>query len=90
MVTVMLSHEVKNFDDWKVLFDSDEANRASAGLNMHGVFQAHDNPNKVTIIGEAPSAEAVFAFVSNPALKEAMEKGGVISAPEMKILSKVN
>jgi hypothetical protein len=33
--------------------------------------------------------EAIKGFMANPALKEAMEKGGVIGMPDVKILSKI-
>jgi len=42
----------------------------------------------VTLIGEAPSVEALKKFMSNPALKDAMERGGIIGMPEVKILNK--
>ena len=89
MVTVIISHECSNYADWRVVFDADEPNRLNAGFKSTGVYQAVDNPNKITIIGEAPSVEAINGFMSNPALKATMEKGGVIGMPEVKILNKI-
>ncbi len=89
MITVILTHEVKNFSEWKIVFDADEGNRIKGGLLVTGLYQSADNPNMVTITGECPSAEALADFMSNPLLKEAMEKGGVIGIPEVKILNKV-
>lgn len=89
MVTVIISHECKNYSDWKKVFDADEVNRSKAGFKSTGVFQSVDNANKITIIGEAPSVEAVNGFMTNPELKAAMDKGGVIGVPEVKILSKI-
>jgi hypothetical protein len=88
MKTVILSHEVKNYSDWRKVFDADEGNRSKAGLKITGVFQAIDNPNKITMIGEAPSVEALNVFMTNPQLKAAMEKGGVIGMPDVKIFNK--
>jgi len=88
MKTVILNHEVKNYSDWRKVFDEDEVNRSKAGLKITGVFQAIDNPNKITMIGEAPSVEALNVFMSNPALKDAMEKGGVIGMPQVSILNR--
>ena len=89
MVTVIISHECKNYSDWRKVFDADEVNRLKAGFKSTGVYNSFDNANKITILGEAPSVDAIQGFLSNPALKEAMEKGGVIGIPEVKILSKV-
>ena len=88
MVTVIISHEVKNYSNWRIVFDEDEVNRSKAGFKSTGVYQSVGNPNNITIIGEAPSVEAINGFMTNPALKAAMEKGGVLSMPDVKILSK--
>ena len=89
MITVILSHEVKDYSTWRKVYDEDEINRSKAGINLTGVFESIDNPNMITMIGEAPSAEAIKSFMSNPVLKAAMEQGGVISKPEVKLIRKV-
>ena len=43
----------------------------------------------ITMVGEAPSVEAIKNFMANPNLKAAMEQGGVISKPEVKLIRKV-
>jgi quinol monooxygenase YgiN len=73
---------------WRKAFDDNESLRTNSGLLNTNVFQSADNPNKVTIIGEAPSVEAVKSFFANPALKAALEKGGVIGVPDIKFLIK--
>jgi len=89
MKTIILTHEVKNFSAWKKVYDADEDNRKKLGLRINGLYQSTDNPNMVTLIGEAPNEEALKSFMSNPALKAAMERGGVIGMPEVKILDKI-
>jgi hypothetical protein len=88
-VTVMISHEVKDYDVWKKGFDGDEVNRTKAGFKMVALYRSVQNPNIITGVLEAPSAEAVQQFLNNPELKAGMEKAGVISAPDIKILNKV-
>ena len=89
MVTVIISHECKNYTEWRKVFDADEVNRLKAGFKGTGVYHSADNSNKITIIGEAPSVEAIKGFMANPELKAAMEKGGVIGMPEVKILNRI-
>jgi hypothetical protein len=88
MVTVIVSHECKNYSIWRKVFDANEVNRSKAGFKGMAVYHSVDNANKITIIGEAPSTEAVNGFMSNPEVKAAMEKGGVIGMPDVKILNK--
>jgi hypothetical protein len=89
MVTVIISHECKNYSDWRKVFDADEVNRTKAGFKSTGVYHSVDNANKITIVGEAPSVEAIKGFMANPELKAAMERGGVIGMPDVKILNKI-
>jgi len=89
MVTVIISHECKNYSDWRKVFDADEVNRLKAGFKSTGVYRSVDNANKITIIGEGPSVEAITGFMANPELKAAMDEGGVIGMPDVKILNKL-
>ena len=86
MVTLLLTHEVKNFQEWKEVFDTGEPLRLQAGVKVSGVYTSTDNPNYVTIIAELQSVEAVHGFMTHPDLKASMENAGVIGAPEVKIL----
>jgi hypothetical protein len=88
-VTIYISHEVKDYDVWKKGFDADAVNRDKAGFKLTALYRATNNPNIIVGIMEAPSAEAAQNFLGNPDLKAAMEKAGVISAPDIKILNKV-
>jgi quinol monooxygenase YgiN len=87
-VTVIVTHEVKEYSAWRKVFDADEPNRVKGGFKVSGVYRDAKSPNVVSIIGEFPSAAAVDAFVSSPKLKEAMEQGGVLGQPEVKVLTK--
>ncbi len=89
MVTVIMQHEVKDFAQWKPIFDADEPNRAKAGVKQVGLYTSVKNPNDVTMIFEAPGAEVLDAFMSDPHLQEAMKEGGVISAPVVSVLNKM-
>jgi quinol monooxygenase YgiN len=86
-VTVIITHEVKDYASWRKAFDTDESNRKMGGFSVQGVYADAKNPNTVTIIGTFPDAAAVEKFVSSPKLKEAMENGGVMGKPEVKVLT---
>jgi hypothetical protein len=89
MLTVILSHEVNNFEEWKKGFDSNEEMRTKAGIVLKGVFSNIGNDNHVTIMTEFPSKEVFDGFMSNPDLQSDMAKAGVIGKPEVKVLNKV-
>ena len=89
MTTVIISHEVKNYSERKKVYDADEVNRSKAGLKVTGLYHSVDNSNMITLVGEAPSVDAVKSFMANPELKAAMEKGGVLGMPDVRLFSKV-
>lgn len=83
-----LSHEVENFDTWKKGFDNAHASRERHGITIHGVYQAHDNPNMVTVHAEMPSADNLQAFMADPASQAEMQNAGVKGRPDLKMLHK--
>ena len=89
MVTVSITHQVKDFAEWKKGFDADEPNRANAGVKVVSVYTAFENSNLVTAIFDAPNADVVKGMMSSPELQEAMKNAGVIGAPEVKMMNRV-
>jgi hypothetical protein len=86
-VTVIVTHEVKDYAAWRKGFDADDANRKKAGFSVSSVYVDVRNPKLVSVVGGFSSAEAAEAFMKNPKLKEVMEKAGVVGKPEMKMLA---
>lgn len=85
--TIINSHKVENFAKWKQGFEAGAAMRDLAGIKIVGVYQSVDDQNSITVISEVPNPEMAKAILSAPGMKEAMEKSGVISVPEIKILN---
>lgn len=90
MVNVILSHEVKDFAEWKKGFEAGESMRAQAGIKTTGVYASVENPNHVTITTEFPNVEVVQEFLGNTQLQADMQQAGVIGKPEIKILNKLD
>lgn len=80
-VLAVISHPVKDYAVWKAVYDSAESIRAKAGVTGAEVFHDPKDPNKMVIIHRFPSLDAMQAFLGDPGLKAAMEKGGVTAAP---------
>lgn len=82
-IYLSISHEVADYNDWKVGFDNHISVRAAAGLRDVFVKQEIDNTNTVTAFFRVINLEKAQAFLADPALKEAMSKAGVVSTPEI-------
>ncbi len=87
--TIVNTHKVENFSKWKEGFEAGANMRKELGITIKGVFQSVEDENLVTVISEMVSPEMAKAILSSPEMKAAGQKAGVISAPEIKILTQI-
>ena len=59
--------------------------QAKYGMNTSEVLCPPGAPNEVVVIHHFPTAAQAQAFVDDPALKAAMESGGVSGPPRIEI-----
>jgi hypothetical protein len=85
-VIMIISLEVKSFDDWKKGFDAGASIREKAGIKVISVCRSVDNPNKVVVIEEVETIEIANGFIE---LLKSKQKAGEISTLEYQILDKV-
>ncbi len=85
--TLIVRHPVQDFAAWKVTYDEVGALRDQHGCTAARVLQLPTDANDVVAIHEFPSVEHAQAFASDPALKAAMERGGVAGAPRIEIFA---
>jgi hypothetical protein len=76
-------HECKDFKTWKVAYDADAGNRKAAGLTDLMLVHASDNPNRVALLFGVSDVSKAKAMVTSDALRETMQKAGVIGAPSI-------
>ena len=82
-VLAVVSHPVKDYAAWRVVYDGAEPIRKKAGVTGAEVFHDPKDPKMMVIIHRFPTIEAAQAFLGDPGLKAAMEKGGVTAAPSV-------
>jgi heme-degrading monooxygenase HmoA len=80
---VMVQHSVRDFDTWKPVFDEHGDVRRRHGATGHELYRGIADANEITVVNHFPSKEQAEAFAADPSLKEAMERGGVISEPRV-------
>ena len=76
-------HKVADFSKWKPLFEEHDAVRKEFGCLKSEVFTNDQNPNEVLAILQWDNKDQAAKFGASPNLKEAMERGGVVSTPEV-------
>ncbi len=84
MDVATIYHTVKDYKTWRMAFDGDTVRRKEAGFSFVAVEREAEKPNNVKIVLAVSDLAKAKAFPSDPGLKAAMDKGGVISKPEIK------
>jgi hypothetical protein len=84
MTTLAVRHTVNDFDTWKAGFDGHDAGRRGHGSTGYRVLR---DGNAVLALIEFPDVASAQAFSSDPALRQVMDKAGVVGAPDVSIWS---
>jgi hypothetical protein len=82
---VMVSHEVKDYDTWKKVFDADEPRRKESGLELRAISTDADNPKMVNIMFATDDVENTTAMLGSEDLKAKMAEAGVTSEPTVAV-----
>ncbi len=83
MPTLFVRHQVQDYAAWRQVYDAFDTTRKSLGVTSHGVYQATGNPNDLTVYHEFKTMEEAQAFVGSAEVHGAMEKAGVVGAPDI-------
>lgn len=87
MATMLVQHAVKDFAEWKKVYDSVVDLRASSGELSDQIYRDASDPNKLTVIFKWDSLENARNYAESPELKAAMERAGVEGPPTIIFLN---
>ena len=86
MASMLVHHQVKDYSEWKKVYDSVADLRASNGELTDKIYRDAEDPNKLTVIFTWDSLENAKKYSQSPELKAAMEKAGVVGPPDIRFL----
>ena len=87
MASMLVQHQVKDFSEWKKVYDSLADLRASNGELSDQIFRDASDPNRLTLIFKWDSLANAQKYAQSPELKAAMEKAGVNGPPKIYFLN---
>ena len=91
MVYVHVQQTVEDFARWREGFDNHAVNRQASGATDEVYIMRNvDNPNEITVVLGWSDLAKARAFTQSASLKEAMQKAGVTSAPDIRFLEAAN
>lgn len=83
MNLLVIEHKVSNYDKWKPNYDAHDSVRLAAGIHNYVVSRRYPDSNTVVVALRADNLDSAKAFINNPSLKSAMQKGGVTGTPDI-------
>ncbi len=87
MVYLTTRHTVADYEKWRQVFDEGETRRRDAGATgVKQVYRDVDDPNIVTVVVEWDNAENARKFMEDPAVREVLQKAGVIGTPAVRAI----
>jgi hypothetical protein len=76
--------KVKDYNTWRTGYDGHEKSRVSAGITNGRVFRRAEDPNDVVILQDVADVGKARTWLASDEMKAAMEKGGVVGAPNIR------
>ncbi len=89
MAGMLVQIKVKDFTEWKKVFDSSSGLRTSNGEISHQIFREAGNPKKVTALYKWNSLANAQKFAQSPELNAAWQRAGVEGQPNVTFLNEV-
>ena len=77
MPFAMIRHQVKDFDQWKSVFDANAGWRKEQGETHYYVFRDVDHPDTIIVLLDFANMETAKRFMQLPSLQEKMMQSGV-------------
>lgn len=89
MPTLIVHHQVADYQAWEPIFLDGEATRKQHGIQRHQIFRGLQDPNAVSLIFEIDDPSGMAALMADPEVQQAMAKSGVIGQPTVHVVKTV-
>jgi hypothetical protein len=83
---MMVKHKVKDYTTFKTVYDGHDSVRRANGLHSYVLGRGMDDSMMVMVALKADDLEKAKAFSKDAVLKTAMQKAGVVGAPEISFI----
>jgi heme-degrading monooxygenase HmoA len=83
MAKMIVQHIVKDFSQWKTVYDSMHGLRKQLGCTAEVVYKGHDNPQAVAVVTHWGTLDQARKYGQSQELKDAMKNAGVMGAPNI-------
>jgi hypothetical protein len=86
---MVVTHRVANFAKWKASYEDNDSLRLAFGVHNYVIGRSIDDSNMVMVAVKLDDLEKGKTFSKDPSLKKAMQKGGVVGAPNIQLTTMI-
>jgi hypothetical protein len=91
MGMMIVRHKVRDYGEWRPIFDQYAEMQRGAGLLNPRVYHSADsNKSEIVVVFDTEDTKKAKEFAASADLKEAMEKAGVLDAPTIYFLESID
>jgi hypothetical protein len=80
---LLVRHKVRDFHEWKKVFDAHKDAQRNAGLRVEKVMRNLYEPNEVFLFFEVMDLAKARGFVSSADVSAAQAQAGVVDKPDI-------
>jgi hypothetical protein len=80
---LLVRHKVKEFYEWKRVFDSHHDAQRRAGLKIEKVMRNLYDPEEVFLLFEVTDLAKARGFVFSPEVPDAQSQSGIVDKPDI-------
>ncbi len=84
---LLVRHKVREFHEWKRVFDAHKDAQRDAGLRIERVLRNLYEPNEVFLFFEVIDLAKARGFVFSPEVPNAQGESGVVDKPDIYFLA---
>ena len=84
---VIARHKVANYTKWKASYDAHDSMRLANGMHTFVIGRGVTDSNMVMVALRVDDMNKAKEFGKSASLKQAMQKGGVVGAPDIRYLT---
>lgn len=86
MPYILIRQKVRDFAEWKTVFDEHGAMRKAMGSKGGYLLRNNDHPSEVLVLLEVEDLGRARQFVRSEDLRQAMQRAGVVDQPTIYFL----
>jgi len=86
---LVIRHRVKDYEEWKKVFDEHGEVRAEFGLKGGEILRDVGDPEELSIMLECTDVERAKEFTLSKEVRETMKRAGVVGKPDFYFVEEV-